>query len=101
MVPGSHRLCRKPRPDEMMLGEDSGNPNAVAMDLEPGDAVVWHANSWHGSFERKIPGIRMNLAVYFARQCIVIQEKYGEHVPSVRLPRPARQQSNHAAYPGP
>ena len=93
MVPGSHRLCRKPRPDEMMLGGESGNPDAVAMDLEPGDAVVWHANSWHGSFERKIPGIRMNLAVYFARQCIVTQEKYGAHVPSDFLDRHANNQT--------
>ncbi len=29
MVPGSHRLCRKPHGNEMQLGGDNGNPNAV------------------------------------------------------------------------
>jgi ectoine hydroxylase-related dioxygenase (phytanoyl-CoA dioxygenase family) len=89
MVPGSHRLCRQPRPDETMLGGENGNPNAVAMDLEPGDAVVWHGNTWHGSYERKIPGIRMNLAVYFARQYVVTQEHYGTAVPDEFLERHA------------
>lgn len=89
MVPGSHRLCRQPRPDEIMLGGEHGNPNAVAMDLQPGDAVVWHGNTWHGSFERKMPGIRMNLATYFARHYVVTQEKFGEYVPAEFLERHA------------
>lgn len=89
MVPASHRLCRGPRADEVMLGGESGNPNAIAMDLEPGDAVVWHGNTWHGSFERQIPGIRMNLAVYFCRQYVVTQEKFGEFVPDTFLERHA------------
>lgn len=80
LVPGSHKLGRPPRLDEMGLGDD-GNPNAVAMDIDPGDAVVWHGNSWHGSFVREIPGIRMNLAVYFNRQYIQTQERHGNVVP--------------------
>ena len=64
----------------MGLG-DGGNPKAVAMDIDPGDAVVWHGNSWHGSFVREIPGIRMNLAVYFNRQYIQTQERHGDVVP--------------------
>lgn len=89
MVPGSHRLCRQPRPDEMTLDDDNCNPDAVAMDLEPGDCVVWHGNTWHGSFQRQIPGIRMNLAVYFARQYIVTQEQYDRAVPQEMLDRHA------------
>ena len=46
-----------------------------------GDAVIWHGNSWHGSFVRQIPGIRMNLAVYFNRQYIQTQERHGDVVP--------------------
>jgi len=89
MVPASHRLCRQPRPDEVMLGGDHGNPNAVAMNLEPGDAVVWHGNTWHGSFVRTVPGIRMNLATYFARHYVVTQEKFGEYVPPEVIKRHA------------
>lgn len=80
MVPGSHKLARQPRADEANLAED-GNPNAVSMDIAPGDAVIWHGNTWHGSFVRQLPGVRMNLAVYFNRQYIRTQEQHGDAVP--------------------
>ena len=92
MVPGSHRLCRHPRPDESQLAGDACNPDAVSMPLEPGDCVVWHGNTWHGSFRREIPGIRMNLATYFARQYIVTQEEFGRTVPQEMLDRHANDQ---------
>ena len=89
MVPGSHRLCRSPHLHEMGLSGERCNPDAVSMDLDPGDCVVWHGNTWHGSFIRQQPGIRMNLAVYFCRQYIVTQEKFGSHVPQEFLQRHA------------
>lgn len=89
LVPGSHKLARQPRLDEMMLGDKKANPNAIAMDLEPGDAVVWHGNTWHGSFARQVPGIRINLAVYFNRQYIQTQERHGDTVPEDVLIRHA------------
>ena len=92
MVPSSHRLCRHPRADESTLDDDNCNPNAVPMDLSPGDCVVWHGNTWHGSFKRQVPGIRMNLAVYFARQYIVTQERYDRAVPQAMLDRYANDQ---------
>ena len=89
MVPGSHRWARQPTPDEMVLGGELGNPAAISMDLEPGDAVVWHGNTWHGSFARQIPGIRINLAVYMCRQYIVTQERHKDVVPADFLARHA------------
>lgn len=89
LVPGSHKLARPPRPEEMMLGGETGNPDAVAMELSPGDAVVWHGNTWHGSFTREIPGVRVNLAVYFNRQYIRTQEHHGDAVPEEVLERHA------------
>lgn len=89
LVPGSHELARQPRPDEMSLSGDAVNPRAVAMDLAPGDAVVWHGNTWHGSFARRVPGVRMNLAVYFNRQHIQTQERHGDAVPDEVLARHA------------
>ncbi|MCZ6642949.1 MAG: phytanoyl-CoA dioxygenase family protein [Gammaproteobacteria bacterium] len=89
VVPGSHKLARQPRLEEMMLGGKSGNPNALAMDLSPGDAVVWHGNTWHGSFARNVPGVRINLAVYFNRQYLQTQERHGDSVPSEVLARHA------------
>ena len=87
MVPGSHRYARHPRPEESQLTGDAANPDAVAMDLAPGDCVIWHGNTWHGSFARKIPGIRMNLAVYCCRQYIQAQEQHPGNVPQEMLDR--------------
>lgn len=89
MVPGSHRLARQPTLREMRLDQDIANPKAMAMDLEPGDAVVWHGNTWHGSFARQTPGVRMNLAVYCARQFVQTQEQHKGVVPADVLARHA------------
>jgi len=89
MVPGSHKLTRQPRPEEMMLNGKQENKHAIAMDLKPGDAVVWHGNTWHGSYDRLIPGVRMNLAVYFSRQYLQTQEQHGDRVPQAVLDRHA------------
>ncbi|MEM8769750.1 MAG: phytanoyl-CoA dioxygenase family protein, partial [Pseudomonadota bacterium] len=89
IVPGSHKLARQPRPEEMVLGGDATNPKALSMDLMPGDAVVWHGNTWHGSFARQIPGVRMNLAVYFCRQYVQSQEQHKGCVPESVLVRHA------------
>ena len=89
IVPRSHTLARQPMAKEMAVSGPGANPTAIAMDLEPGDAVVWHGNTWHGSFAREIPGIRMNLACYFARQFVVTQERHRGVVPSDVLARHA------------
>ena len=87
LVPGSHKLARQPRPEEMMLGGDATNRHAVSMDLSPGDAVVWHGSTWHGSFPRHVPGVRMNLAVYCNRQHVQTQERHKGVVPADVLAR--------------
>ncbi len=87
IVPGSHRMGRRPTATEMSLSGDACNRSAVSMDLSPGDCVVWHGNTWHGSFARQIPGIRMNLAVYFARPSVVTQERHRDSVPAEVLQR--------------
>jgi len=87
MVPGSHRYMRHPRSDESQLNGDAVNPDAIAMNLDPGDCVIWHGNTWHGSFAREIPGIRMNLAVYFCRQYVMTQEPHKGNVPQEIIDR--------------
>jgi len=89
IVPGSHKRARQTLKHEINLAGDTANPEAISMDLEPGDAVVWHGNTWHGSFPREIPGIRMNLSCYFARQFIVSQEQHKGVVPQDVLDRHA------------
>ena len=89
LVPGSHKYARQPTSVESALSGEQCNPDAVPADLAPGDCVVWHGHTWHGSFERQIPGIRMNLAVYFARNHVVTQERHKNVVPQKVLDRHA------------
>lgn len=97
IIPGSHRLKRQPTPHENFTpvgvtaaaamersGEDRDGvewkdpPGAVTMEINPGDAVIWHGNTWHGGYRREMTGVRMNLAVYFNRQHIRTQERHGD-----------------------
>ena len=65
-LPGSHKLCRSPRPHEAKLGE-GGNPDAIAVEAPAGSLIVWHGNTWHGAFNRRAPGLRVSLPVLMAR----------------------------------
>jgi hypothetical protein len=99
MVPGSHRLMRQPTAAEGFVApglsgaeiaaraaqagglddlEWRDPPGAVSMDIAPGDAVVWHGNTWHGGFVRRLPGVRINLSAYFCRPFVATQERRGD-----------------------
>ena len=51
---------------------------AVTMDIDVGDAVIWHGNTWHGGWRRDALGTRINLAAYFCRSHISTQERRGD-----------------------
>jgi ectoine hydroxylase-related dioxygenase (phytanoyl-CoA dioxygenase family) len=82
MVPGSHRAHRQPSGAESKLDGPECNRDAIAIEVPAGSAVVWHGNTWHGSFPRKVPGLRINLSMYFCRQYLQPQENYRDHVPA-------------------
>ncbi len=96
VTPGSHRKYRAPTPHENWMAgsrtfadfvaqhpdaetidtvEWSAPPGSVTMELDPGDAIVFHGNTWHGSWRRDVPGTRINLAAYFCRSHIATQER--------------------------
>jgi hypothetical protein len=99
MFPASHHKQRQPTPHENwtangktmieIMGKEPA-PNdldtldwecpkgGVTMNISPGDAVIWHGNTWHGGWRRDIPGVRMNLAAYFCRQHMLPQERRGD-----------------------
>lgn len=87
LVPGSHKWARNPEPEEVMLYGPTENHNATPMELSPGDAVIWHGNLWHGSYPRTIPGLRLNLAVYYARSYWKLQERYADELPDEVIAR--------------
>ena len=81
LVPGSHKWARNPEPAEMMLNGPAENKLAEPIEVPAGTAVIWHGNVWHGSYPRKTPGLRLNLAVYHARPYWKLQERYGAELP--------------------
>lgn len=85
MVPGSHRYFRQPTLPEMGLGGEHGNPHAIPLEVPAGTAIIWHGNTWHGSYARNIPGVRINLSTYFCRQYLMPQEDYRGTVSSALL----------------
>ena len=84
IVPGSHKRARQPAPSESTLSESS---EAIPVDMAPGDCAVWHGHTWHGSYDRQVPGIRMNLAHYFARHHVMVQERHKGEIPQEVLDR--------------
>ena len=99
MVPGSHRMNRQPSmsenwrsnnrslaevtaqisdPEELATLDWQAPKGGVTLNLEPGDAVIWHGNTWHGGWRRDVPGLRMNLAAYFCRPHMATQELRGD-----------------------
>jgi hypothetical protein len=81
MVPGSHRLHRQPTKWEVGLDGNRRHEHVIPIEVPAGSAVVWHGNTWHGSFPRKKPGLRVNLATYFCREYLLPQEDYRHTVP--------------------
>ncbi len=80
MVPGSHTFCRQPKPGE---GEDM----AVPVEAEAGSLIVWHGNTWHGAFEKKTDGLRLNVTSYHCHRRLKTQERYQWHVTQEMIDR--------------
>ncbi len=80
MVPGSHTYCRQPNPGE---GEDQ----AVPVEGEAGSLIVWHGNMWHGAFEKKTDGLRLNVTSYHCHRRLKTQEAYQWRVTQEMLDR--------------
>jgi ectoine hydroxylase-related dioxygenase (phytanoyl-CoA dioxygenase family) len=60
MVPGSHRMRRHPADNEL-------EEFAVPIEAPMGSLLVFNSATWHGSFPRKVPGLRTGLAFFFCR----------------------------------
>lgn len=96
IVPGSHRLLRNPLPEEnfhldghnrveaeqvILSGgrvkvEDP--PGVAVVEAPAGSIVVWSGNTWHGAFNRTVPGLRANLILFFCNPWLRPQEAYRE-----------------------
>lgn len=61
VVPGSQRLRRHPRRDEIE------GPVTIPVEAERGSVVAWDGSVWHGNGPRTIPGTRTVLHATFQR----------------------------------
>jgi len=102
VVPGSHRANRQPTKWERGLDGEGRNPDVIAVEVPAGSAIVWHGATWHGSFARRTPGLRINLSAYFCRPYLMPQEEYPSRIPAGFLdgedPRLARLLGCELAY---
>jgi ectoine hydroxylase-related dioxygenase (phytanoyl-CoA dioxygenase family) len=67
IVPGSHRYGRMPMPYEEDFLKDGAPVKAYPIECEAGSLIVWGGTTWHGSFPRTSPGLRVNLIMAFCR----------------------------------
>jgi ectoine hydroxylase-related dioxygenase (phytanoyl-CoA dioxygenase family) len=81
MVPGSHRHLRQPTKWETGLDGNHRYEHVIPIEVPAGSAIVWQGATWHGSFPRKVPGLRVNLSSYYCREFIQPQEDYRHNVP--------------------
>jgi len=72
-VPGSQVYGRAPEAGE-------GLDERVAIEAPAGSLVVWGGSTWHGSFARKLPGLRLSLVSSHTRPFVIPQEPYEQNV---------------------
>ena len=92
---------RQPTSCEVWLDGNRRYAHVIPIEVPAGTAILWHGNTWHGSFPRKVPGLRVNLSCYFCREYIQPQENYRDHVPEGFLDGENGRQARAPARRGP
>ena len=82
-VPGSHKWRRQVTPDDSRYWAD----RAVAVEAPAGSMVIWGNHTWHGSYPKKTPGLRMTLQCEYMRRRRQTEEAYRETVTQEALDR--------------
>ena len=84
-VPGSNHLLR--RPVSQKETDVYANPRCIPLEMSAGSVVVTAGSTWHGAYERKVAGLRLNTAVVYCRSYIQTQERIREGVTRDMLDR--------------
>ena len=82
-VPGSHKWCRQVTPPESKYWADK----AIDVEAPKGSMVIWGNHTWHGSYPKKTPGLRMTLQCEYMRRRRQTEEAYRETVTQEALDR--------------
>lgn len=81
-VPGSHRYCRQPT-----YAEATDLSLFHPLEVQAGSIIIWHGNTWHGAFPRRVPGVRVSLVEYFSRSYLRPSEDLGPLISPEALAR--------------
>lgn len=85
-VPGSHRWRRLPSVEEAKYWGD----NAAAVEAPAGSMIIWGDHTWHGSFPKRTPGLRLMILGMYNRPHMQTQEAYRETATADALARNPR-----------
>ena len=85
-VPGSHKWHRNPDASETSIGE-GGNDQAVPVEAPAGSLVVFHGNTWHGAYNRVVPGLRLSVHLLMVRSLLRTTEDFIGRIPQEALDR--------------
>jgi len=87
IVPGSHRFGRVPQPYEKDFLAEDAPVKAIPVEAPAGSLIVWHGATWHASFPRKNPGLRLNVIMVFCRQYMKPINDFQRDTPQEMLDR--------------
>ena len=82
-LPSSHRWRRQVTAPESKYWADKAHP----VQAKAGSLVVWGNHTWHGSYPKTTPGVRMTLQCEYMRPRFQPQEPYREMVTQEILDR--------------
>ena len=85
-VPGSHKWCRNPVANETVVGKE-GNDTAVPVEAPAGSLIVFHGNTWHGAYNRVVPGLRVSVHLLMVRSLLRVTEDFLGRIPQEALDR--------------
>ena len=85
-VPGSHKWCRNPGASETSIGA-GGSHKAVPVEAAAGSLIVFHGNTWHGAYNRAVPGLRVSVHLLMVRSLLRATEDFNGRIPQEVLDR--------------
>ncbi len=94
---------RYPLPEESNFLREDAPVKAIPIEADAGSLIIWHGNTWHGSYPRKSPGLRLNLIMVITRVYMKQVRDFRSEIPKEVLDRHpvefARLIGANSAYP--
>jgi hypothetical protein len=88
IVPGSHRLCRHPTPNDQpkFMGGPADDEMGIPIVAKPGSLFVFHGNTWHGTYPKTDADVRAHVVTALCRNYVDPAESFDD-VPDAMVER--------------